>query len=151
MLYKIKIIIILCHGSHTAAYSGTYSLNCKTVFVNSQKIPCLFFFFCHVSLLKIIHLYSKRKHICHLIVHLLLNYFGMEFFICIKTYKSLWKYNQEARINALLHTFESCPWRPDWSLSWADSGPWPSCLTPLVKSIAAKCFITLFCFRFKQY
>lgn len=74
-------------------HSRTYSLNYKTVFVNSQKIPCLFFFFCHVSLLKIIHLYSKRKHICHLIVRLLLNYFGigsvaMEFFICVKTYKS---------------------------------------------------------------
>lgn len=31
-------------------HSRTYSLNYKTVFVNSQKIPCLFFFFCHVSL-----------------------------------------------------------------------------------------------------
>lgn len=33
--------VILCHGSHAAAYSGTYSLNYKTVFVNSQKTPGL--------------------------------------------------------------------------------------------------------------
>lgn len=30
-------------------HSRTYSLNYKTVFVNSQKIPCLFFFLSRLS------------------------------------------------------------------------------------------------------